>query len=67
MKRMEDEMRIRSMKLLLVAALLTIPVVAPAQKSRTAQEKTVVGYISDASCGLPLRRPFTVTFCPDLR
>lgn len=45
-------MKIRLIKFLVVAAVLTIPVGAPAQRSRTAEEKTLVGYISDASCGL---------------
>lgn len=45
-------MRMRSIKLLVLAALLMLPLVVPAQKSRTAEEKTFTGYISDASCGL---------------
>ena len=45
-------MKTRSIKFLVLAALLTIPVIVPAQKSRTAEEKTFTGYISDASCGL---------------
>lgn len=44
-------MKVRSIELV-IAALLMIPVVAPAQKSRTAEEKAFVGYISDSSCGL---------------
>jgi hypothetical protein len=45
-------MKARSIKLLVVAALLMIPLVASAQRIRTAEEKTFVGYISDSSCGL---------------
>lgn len=45
-------MKAHSIKLLVIAALLMIPVVTPAQKSRTAEEKAFVGYISDSSCGL---------------
>jgi hypothetical protein len=49
---MEDEMRMRSIKLLVLATLLMLPLVVPAQKSRTPEEKTFTGYISDSSCGL---------------
>lgn len=45
-------MKARSIKLLVIAALLMIPVIAPAQKSQTVKEKAFVGYISDSSCGL---------------
>ena len=45
-------MKTRSIKFLVFAALLMLPLVVPAQKSRTAEEKTFTGYISDASCGL---------------
>lgn len=44
-------MKTRSIKFLILAALLTIPIIVPAQKSRT-EEKIFIGYISDASCGL---------------
>jgi hypothetical protein len=47
-------MKIRSIRFLLLLAVLTVATVADAQKpkSRTAAEKTLVGFISDASCGL---------------
>ena len=45
-------MKARSIKFFVIAALLMIPVVAPAQKSRSGGEKVFTGYISDASCGL---------------
>jgi hypothetical protein len=47
-------MKMRSSKFLVIAAVLTLATVADAQKpkSRTAAEKTLIGYISDASCGL---------------
>ncbi|HKE58347.1 MAG TPA: hypothetical protein VKB46_16665, partial [Pyrinomonadaceae bacterium] len=41
-------------KVLTIALLLTLPTlgVAQTQKTRTGTEKTLVGYISDDSCGL---------------
>lgn len=47
-------MKTARFKLLTVTLILTLPMLGVAQKSRTrgGPEKTLVGYISDSSCGL---------------
>jgi len=51
---MEDELRTRWIKVLGMTLLLSVSMTGIAQKTKTGtgQVKTLVGYISDGSCGL---------------